>query len=72
MTIAPGPHADPLSVHDRFHVRLLSIGSVLLPPKAWFYNDLRGSYWRLYVNSERERWCGRREWNIQSRRTARS
>lgn len=52
MTIAPGPHADPLSVHDRFHVRLLSIGSVLLPPKAWFYNDLRGSYWRLYVNSE--------------------
>ncbi|MCC6423301.1 MAG: helix-turn-helix transcriptional regulator [Phycisphaerales bacterium] len=51
MSPSPGSHASPITVHDRIHVRLLSMGSVLLPPHSWIYNNVRGSYWRLYVNA---------------------
>jgi len=52
MPSTPPPPFDPYGIHDRLHVRLLSMRCVTLSTDLWTYDDLRSSYWKLYVNRD--------------------
>jgi AraC-like DNA-binding protein len=51
MPPSPTPEFDPYGIHDRLHVRLLALRQVMLTPDLWTFDDMRGGFWRLYVNA---------------------
>jgi len=44
------PHRDPAGIHDRLHIRLLSMRVLVISSDNWTYDAARNGYWRLYVN----------------------
>lgn len=50
MPRTPPSDFDPYGIHDRLHVRLLAIRQVMLTPDLWTYDNMRASFWKLYVN----------------------
>ena len=59
MPTTPPPPFDPFGIHDRLHVRLLAMRRVTISSDSserWTWDDMRNSYWRLYVNREAGAW----------------
>jgi len=66
MPSTPPPAFDPFGIHDRLHVRLLSMRSVTISSDEWTYDDMRNSYWRLYLNRDpgASIWCSGKEMKL--------
>lgn len=45
-------HHDPAGIHDRLHIRLLSMRALIISSSNWTYDAAHNGFWRLYINGD--------------------